>query len=146
MKKNKMIKLILVFTVSVFTLIGCEKEGERKLLDNGDLQSIILSEPTKTEDMFTAVSNENEIQYITSSIKNRMKKTSTDSFNDVPTGVDYYIKMILDYNKGEDEIYYIYNIKDKFFVEKPYVGVWRIPKTVYKNIESYMGGKLSILG
>ena len=145
MRNKKIIKLLIVFMMSAFSLLGCESKKENALTFE-DLQEINLSEPTKAEDMFTTVNEDDDMKNIISSIKSKAKRASVQSVNDTPTGVDYYIKMDFEYKNGEVLTCFVYNEKDKYFIEMPYVGVWRLPKSVYLNVQGYMASKLSIIG
>lgn len=57
------------------------------------------------------------------------KKTQRESVDDVPRGVGRDYKVIKIYN----DIYYLYESKNKFYCEQPYVSINEIPEAVYKE-------------
>lgn len=67
-----------------------------------------------------------------------VKRTTTDkSVQDSPN-VNNQIKVIFQYNENETTTVFVYKKDDKYIIEQPYNGIYRISPDEYNSVEKYM--------
>lgn len=131
---------IRIFSFLVMTLllslnfVGCSKV-QIVLPNEANLESIVLSKSTDKNNTLITINGNKEFKNIIHSIKSNSKKTNKESINDIPTNVDYYIKLEFLHAKGGSSVAYLYKTKDKCYIEQPYSGIWEITQESYDNID-----------
>ena len=69
-------------------------------------------------------------------IQKQSKSTTFESLNDQPTNVkDYIIIKFTHQNEENDSVAYLYTIKEKQYIEQPYVGIWEVSPDIANRIE-----------
>lgn len=137
---------IRIFSFLVMTLllslnfVGCSKV-QIVLPNEANLESIVLSKSTDKNNTLITINGNKEFKNIIDSIKSNSKKTNKESINDIPTNVDYYIKLEFSHAKGGSSVAYIYKIKDKCYIEQPYSGIGEITQESYDNIDTLIKDK-----
>lgn len=137
MNKSKVFSLLIMTLLLSLSFFGCRKV-QIVLPNQVDLESIVLSEPTEKNNTSIIITDNKELKNIIDSIKSNSKKTNNESVNDTPTNVDYYIKLEFSHAKGESSVAYSYKIKDKYYIEQPYSGIWEITQESYDNIDTLL--------
>ena len=64
------------------------------------------------------------------------RKTMKSSNNDQPL-VQPYITLIFKNFDGNSDTFYFYEMKGKYYIEKPYAGIYKSDQNVEENIQSY---------
>lgn len=105
------------------------------LPNEANLESIVLSKSTEKDNRPIIITDNKEFKNIIDNIKLNSKKTNKESINDIPTNVDYYIKLEFLHAKGGSSVAYVYKTKDKCYIEQPYSGIWEITQELYDNID-----------
>ena len=71
-------------------------------------------------------------------IQKQSKYTTFESFNDQPTNdKDYIIIKFYHQNEENDSVAYLYTMKEKQFIEQPYVGIWEVNPDIANRIEEF---------
>lgn len=133
-KKKTMSILILT---TLLSLVGCNNQSI-DLPDKSQLENITLSKSIEEKMEPTRVSSNIEIEKIIDSIKSNSKKINTGSHNDEPTNIDDYIKLEFIHSDDGTSRAYAYKVKDLYYFEQPYVGIWKITKSSYENIDALL--------
>lgn len=136
MNSGKKISTLIVILCLVLSFIGCDK-FEITFPNEVDLESIVLSEYSGGNNTRITITDAEEIKNIFDSIKYNSKKTNKDSVGETPINIEYYIGLEFLYSTDGGkvaEVNYIYKQKDRYYIERPYVGIWKITKESYDNI------------
>lgn len=136
MSRNKIFSILIVILLLSLSLVGCSKV-QITLPNESDLERVVLSESTEENNKHITITDNEEIKNIIHSIKSNSKKTNKESVNDIPTNVDYYIKLEFFHSTGGSSVAYVYKIKDRYYIEQPYNIIWEITQESYDNIDSY---------
>ena len=75
------------------------------------------------------------IIYIIGGVK---RTTTKESIHDNPISINNEIKIDFEYEEGKTSIVFVYKKKDKYFIEQPYNGIYRISSDEYNSIEKYI--------
>ncbi len=134
MSRCKIFSILIVILLLSLSLIGCSKV-QITLPNEADLESIVLSESTQENNKHIIITDSEEIKNIINSIKSNFNKTNKESINDIPTNVDYFIKLEFSHSKGGSSVAYVYKTKDRYYIEQPYNGIWEITQESYENID-----------
>ena len=71
-------------------------------------------------------------------IQRQSKSTTLESLNDQPTNdKDYIIIKFTHQNEENDSVAYLYTMKEKQYIEQPYVGIWEISPDIANRIEEF---------
>lgn len=69
-------------------------------------------------------------------IQKQSTSTTLESLNDQPTNVkDYIIIKFSHQNEENDSVAYLYTMKEKQYIEQPYVGIWEVSPDIANRIE-----------
>lgn len=69
----------------------------------------------------------------------KVKRTTTnESIQDSPINVDNVIKIDFEYGEDKTTTVFVYKKKDKYFIEQPYNGIYKISQNEYNSIEKYI--------
>ncbi|MEG0021128.1 MAG: DUF5301 domain-containing protein, partial [Oscillospiraceae bacterium] len=66
---------------------------------------------------------------------------SIESVNDTPTNIDDYIKLEFSHYTEGSSVAYVYKIKNRYYIEQPYVGIWEITKEPYNKVYTLFNDK-----
>ena len=130
-------KFVLYVLICGFIVIGttaCDKDKEYTL-NIGKLEEIssitidTLAQKDNIKD-FSDKTSINEIYNIFSK-----KTTNVESINDNPSNFDvlYFIKFSS--STDESKSAYVYKKRNKYYIEQPYNGIYKITEEEYKTIE-----------
>ena len=72
--------------------------------------------------------------------------SKTESVNDVPQEDPYVILSIYTKEHKDDKDIYVYGKNGYYYMEQPYVGVWKITKEFYMFLNDYDGEIVGCLG
>ncbi len=136
-KEKNMRKFILYILICGFIVIGttaCSKDKEYTL-NIGKLEEIsnITIDTLAKEDNIKEFSYKNSINEIYNIFSE--KTTNVESVNDNPSNPDilYFIKF--NNSKDESNSAYVYKKRNKYYIEQPYNGIYKITEEEYKTIE-----------
>ena len=120
----KKIITIIVCSISFLVLSACVET-----ISVISLQKSISGE-------IKTISNREEISELIKEIQKQSKSTTFESLNDQPTNVkDYIIIKFTHQNEEKDSVAYLYTMKEKQYIEQPYVGIWEINPDIANRIE-----------
>ena len=130
---KKMITMI-VCSISFLVLSACVSK-KKLILPEPETISVISIQKKLSENVKTITKRE-EILKLIEEIQKQSKSTTFESFNDQPTNVkDYIIIKFTHQNEENDSVAYLYTIKEKQYIEQPYVGIWEVSPDIANRIE-----------
>lgn len=138
MRLIKKVSVLMVILCLTLSFVGCAKL-EITFPDEGNLESIVLSESSSKNNTRVTITETEEINNILNSIKSNSRKTYIDSVGETPINIEHYITLEFLYSRGEGKaasVDYMYKKKDKYYIEQPYVGIWKITEESYNNINT----------
>ncbi|WP_258190676.1 DUF5301 domain-containing protein [Streptococcus shenyangsis] len=96
----------------------------------------VISIQKKLSENVKTITKREEISKLIKEIQKQSKSTTLESFNDQPTNVkDYIIIKFTHQNEENDSVVYLYTIKEKQYIEQPYVGIWEVSPNIANRIE-----------
>ena len=130
----KKIITIIVCSISFLVLSACVSK-KKLILPEPETISVISIQKKLSENVKTITKRE-EILKLIEEIQKQSKSTTFESFNDQPTNVkDYIIIKFTHQNEENDSVAYLYTIKEKQYIEQPYVGIWEVSPDIANRIE-----------
>ena len=133
MKKNI---TIIVCSISFLVLSACVSK-KKLILPEPETISVISLQKKISEDVKTITKRE-EISKLIEEIQKQSKPTTLESLNDQSTNdKDYIIIKFTHQNKENDSVAYLYTMKEKQYIEQPYVGIWEISPDIANRIEEF---------
>ena len=130
----KKIITVIVCSISFLVLSACVSKKKLILPEPASISVISLQKKT-SEDVKT-INKREEISKLIKEIQKQSKSTSLESVNDQPTNVkDYIIIKFTHQNEENDSVVYLYTIKEKQYIEQPYVGIWEVSPNIANRIE-----------
>ena len=130
---KKMITII-VCLISFLVLSACVSK-KKLILPEPETISVISIQKKLSENVKTITKRE-EILKLIEEIQKQSKSTTFESFNDQPTNVkDYIIIKFSHQNEETDSVVYLYTMKEKQYIEQPYVGIWQVSPDIANRIE-----------
>ena len=130
----KKIITIIVCSISFLVLSACVSK-KKLILPEPETISVISIQKKLSENVKTITKRE-EISKLIKEIQKQSKSTTLESFNDQPTNVkDYIIIKFTHQNEENDSVVYLYTIKEKQYIEQPYVGIWEVSPNIANRIE-----------
>lgn len=125
---------IIVCSISFLVLSACVSK-KKLILPEPETISVISIQKKLSENVKTITKRE-EISKLIKEIQKQSKSTTLESFNDQPTNVkDYIIIKFTHQNEENDSVVYLYTIKEKQYIEQPYVGIWEVSPNIANRIE-----------
>ena len=132
----KKIITIIVCSISFLVLSACVSK-KKLILPEPETISVISLQEKISEDVKTITKRE-EISKLIEEIQKQSKSTTFESLNDQPTNVkDYIIIKFTHQNEENDSVVYLYTIKEKQYIEQPYVGIWEVSPNIADRIEEF---------
>ena len=130
----KKIITIIVCSISFLVLSACVSK-KKLVLPEPETISVISLQKTISEDIKTITKRE-EISKLIEEIQKQSKSTTFESFNDQPTSdKDYIIIQFTHQNEENDSVAYLYTMKEKQYIEQPYVGIWEVSPDIANRVE-----------
>lgn len=130
----KKIITIIVCSISFLVLSACVSKKKLILPEPERIPVISLQKSISGE--IKVISKREEISELIKEIQKQSKSTTFESFNDQPTNVkDYIIIKFTHQNEEKDSVAYLYTIKEKQYIEQPYVGIWEVSPYIANRIE-----------
>ena len=125
---------IIVCLISFLVLSACVSK-KKLILPEPETISVISIQKKLSENVKTITKRE-EILKLIEEIQKQSKSTTFESFNDQPTNVkDYIIIKFTHQNEENDSVVYLYTMKEKQYIEQPYVGIWQVSPDIANRIE-----------
>lgn len=127
---------IIVCSISFLVLSACISK-KKLILPEPETISVISIQKKLSENVKTITKRE-EISKLIEGIQKQSKSTTFESFNDQPTNdKDYIIIKFTHQNEANDSVAYLYTMKEKQFIEQPYVGIWEVSSDIANRIEEF---------
>ena len=125
---------IVVCSISFLVLSACFSK-KKLILPEPETVSVISLKKKISEDVKT-INKREEISKLIEEIQKQSKSTTFESLNDQPTNdKDYIIIKFTHQNEEKDSVAYLYTIKDKQYIEQPYVGIWQVSPDIANRVE-----------
>ena len=125
---------IIVCSISFLILSACVSK-KKLILPEPERISVIFLQKSISGEIKT-ISKREEISALIKEIQKQSKSTTFESLNDQPTNVkDYIIIKFTHQNEEKDSVAYLYTIKEKQYIEQPYVGIWEVSPNIANRIE-----------
>ena len=130
----KKIIIMIVCSISFLVLSACVSK-KKLILPEPERISVIFLQKSISGEIKT-ISKREEISALIKEIQKQSKSTTFESLNDQPTNVkDYIIIKFTHQNEEKDSVAYLYTIKEKQYIEQPYVGIWEVSPNIANRIE-----------
>ena len=130
----KKIITIIVCSISFLVLSACVSK-KKLILPEPETVSVISLKKKISEDVKTITKRE-EILKLIGEIQKQSKSTTLESLNDQPTNdKDYIIIKFTHQDEENDSVVYLYTMKEKQYIEQPYVGIWQVSPDIANRIE-----------
>ena len=130
----KKIITIIVCSISFLILSACVSK-KKLILPEPERISVIFLQKSISGEIKT-ISKREEISALIKEIQKQSKSTTFESLNDQPTNVkDYIIIKFTHQNEEKDSVAYLYTIKEKQYIEQPYVGIWEVSPDIANRVE-----------
>ena len=130
----KKIITMIVCSISFLVLSACSSK-KKLILPEPERISVISLQKKTSEDVKTITKRE-EISKLIKEIQKQSTSTTLESVNDQPTNVkDYIIIKFTHQNEEKDSVVYLYTMKEKQYIEQPFVGIWQVSPDIANRIE-----------
>jgi len=132
---KKLITMI-VCSISFLVLSACVSNKKLILPEPETISGIYLQKSISGD--VKIINKKDDISELIKEIQKQSKSTSLESVNDQPTNVkDYIIIKFTHQNEENDSVAYLYTMKEKQYIEQPYVGIWEISPDIANRIEEF---------
>lgn len=142
--KNKQIVLItlgIVILVAISIGVAYHFRDRRTYSLNipqvENLKSISLTVNEKDNPHDASYSEEEIMKQILDSIAGTKRVTKEESIQDYPTNVDDIITVEFYFKEKGSSILYLYKRNNKYYIEQPYDGIYKISEDEYKLVNNY---------
>ena len=130
----KKIITIIVCSISFLVLSACVSK-KKLILPEPERISVISLQKKTSEDVKT-INKREEISKLIKEIQKQSTSTTLESVNDQPINVkDYIIIKFTHQNEEKDSVVYLYTMKEKQYIEQPFVGIWQVSPDIANRIE-----------
>ena len=130
----KKIITMIVCSISFLVLSACSSK-KKLILPEPETISVISLQKKTSEDVKTITKRE-EISKLIKEIQKQSTSTTLESVNDQPINVkDYIIIKFTHQNEEKDSVVYLYTMKEKQYIEQPFVGIWQVSPDIANRIE-----------
>ena len=130
----KKIITMIVCSVSFLVLSACS--SKRKLILPEPERISVISLQKKTSEDVKTITKREEISKLIKEIQKQSTSTTLESVNDQPINVkDYIIIKFTHQNEEKDSVVYLYTMKEKQYIEQPFVGIWQVSPDIANRIE-----------
>lgn len=139
MKKNKIIVIVLFLCIGVIIgILYFNKIKKTSYTLNLPSDDSVSSINMEQNDKIVKIDEQEKIKDIMFIIKEVKRTTTNKSVQDNPVNVENAIKINIEYGEGYNSTVFIYKRKNKYFIEQPYNGIYRISPDEYNSIEKYI--------
>ena len=98
------------------------------------LESISLEKDTTVK----TISENEEIEDILNVLKGNGRTTKSESIQDSPVNTSSKIRVNFHFKESGTSTVFVYEKNDKYYIEQPYNGIYRISMDEYNSIEKYV--------
>ena len=105
---------------------------------NLPLDDSVYSINMEQDDKVVMIEEQEKIKDIMFIISNVKGTTTSKSVQDSPVNAENVIKINIEYSEGNILTLFIYKKKNKYFIEQPYNGIYRISFDEYYLVEKYI--------
>ena len=131
-------KLITMIVCSISFLVLSACVSKKKLILPEPETISVISIQKKLSDNVKTITKREDISKLIKEIQKQSKSTTLKSVNDQPTNVkDYIIIKFTHQNEENDSVAYLYTMKEKQYIEQPYVGIWEVSPDIANRIEEF---------
>lgn len=141
MKRKKTIIFILILFMCIGAVLGifCYNKLNKSsyslnLPSSDSVYNIILEQNGKTSE----IDNKEKIKDIVDVIIEVKRTTKEKSIQDSPINVNNEIKIDFEFEDNKIATVFAYEKNDKYYIEQPYNGIYRISPDEYNSIEKYL--------
>lgn len=125
---------IIVCSISFLVLSTCVSKKKLILPEPETISGIYLQNGISGD--VKIINKKDDISKLIKEIQKQSKSTTLKSVNDQPTNVkDYIIIKFYHQNEENDSVVYLYTMKEKQYIEQPYVGIWEVGPDIVNRIE-----------
>ena len=133
-------KLVLYVLICGFIVIGTTACGKDKeyTLNIGKLEEIssITIDTLAQEDNIKEFNDKTSINKIYNIFSE--KTTNVESINDNPSNPDVLYLIRFNNSNDESKSAYVYKKGNKYYIEQPYNGIYKITEEEYKTVEKFV--------
>ena len=141
MIKNKKLIILIVIFVCTSAVLGILYYNETKKYSytlDLPLDDSVYSINMKQDDKIVRIDEREKIKDIMFVISKFKRTTTSKSVQDSPVNAENVIKINIEYSESNILTLFIYKKKNKYFIEQPYNGIYRISFDEYYVIEKYI--------
>ena len=141
MVKNKKMIILIVIFVCTGVVLGILYYNDTKKCSytlNLPLDDSVYSINMEQEDKVVMIDEQEKIKDIMFVISKVKGTTTNKSVQDSPVNAENVIKINIEYSESNILTLFIYKKKNKYFIEQPYNGIYRISFDEYYSIEKYI--------
>lgn len=139
MKKNKIIVIVLFLSISVVLgILYFNRINKSSYTLNLPSDESVYNINMEQNDKKVKIDEQEKIKDIIFIINEVKRTTFNKSVQDSPVNVENIIKINIEYGEGNNSTVFIYKRKNKYFIEQPYNGIYRISPDEYNAIEVYV--------
>lgn len=141
MIKNKKLIILIVIFVCTSVVLGILYYNETKKYSytlNLPLDDSVYSINMEQDDKIVMIEEQEKIKDIMFIISKVNGITTSKSVQDSPVNAENVIKINIEYSESSILTLFIYKKKNKYFIEQPYNGIYRISFDEYYSIEKYI--------
>lgn len=144
MKKKFLVLLLIITAVFslLFSLTGCtprQSGKERNIVPKANKIHHISIAKNQTPESSSLLNDKNSIAEFVNIITTSTEKTRKESVNDQPANVAQYY--IIRFHGAESEfisdIMFLYSSNGCYYIEQPYSGIWKMPRSDFEKCISY---------
>ena len=139
MKKRKVF-IVLIIVLFLLIAVCCifyftnNRTYKINLPELEKLESITLEKDGNEK----IITNNEEMKEILEILKGKERNTKTQSIQDEPVNISNKIKVEMNFKEIGEFILFIYEKDNKYYIEQPYNGIYRISGDEYNSIEKYI--------
>lgn len=140
MKKGKWIFVIVLFMCigAAFGIVCYNKTNNSSYALNLPSADSVYRINLEQSGKRLEISEQDKIYDIVNVVGAVKRTTNVDSIQDSPTNVDNEIKIDFEFGENKISTVFVYEKKDKYFIEQPYNGIYRISSDEYNSIVKYI--------
>lgn len=122
------LSILIVYTL--YTPVRSLRKAQLAFPDFTKIEKIELENNFKKDNV---VIRDDFYQFIAPIVEGRRLKTDV-SVDDYPMNVDNFFTVKFYGTESLIDTYYIYKKEDKYYIEKPYSGIWEISDQAYEHV------------
>lgn len=133
MKNKNLLKFLLALFIICFIggVLWYKYENRHvyvlNIPDSYELNSIVIE--SKEESLTT--SDEQEMEDILTGLAELNLKTQSESIQDMPIDIKEFVAIRLYYREDKVKNFYLYEKKNKYYLEEPYNGIYKLKENDY---------------